>query len=1298
MLCMEGILHVVQFNYFLYKGDKVRYPPSKLPFLLYNCYIAALYINQQINSYMYFNGTKCRLFMLGCLVSASAVAKDLKTLQSEGIRKPLCFVENKGQVLDENNHSRSDIQYKLSGNGVSLYVGNGQLHYQFKKVTHGDKSPSVQAYQMGVTLVGANANAKASTGSMVDYHETYYIPQVGPNGATASAYEKITYTNVYPNIDWVLYVKDGQVEYDFVVRPGGDPSQIKLKYDGATALAIAKDGSITAKTPMGDVTERTPVAFETKSHKAVSSRFHLDGNVVSFETGKYNGSLTIDPYLNWSTYFGGTNEDVVTAVRASATSGSVYITGYTASTGLVSLPSTVYQPTYGGGNYDAFVARYTSTGATVTWVTYIGGSDDDRGRSIAVGANIFVGGSTNSTDLNTTTGAFQPNNAGGNDMFLVSLNGGGVENFVTYLGGTGEDFGSAVTLDLSGNVYIAGSTESGLISTDGTVLNGTRDGLLAKFNGTGAGNNQWITYLGGDGEDEINSITLNTQTTTAFVAATGHTNSTTGLASSGSVYQPAIAGTGDAFLARYATTSASAPTLSWCTYLGGSADEMGNGVASDVLNNIYVTGNTGSSDGITSGISYTSTYSGLQDGYLMKFDLNGTKAWGTYFGGIDSEYAQGVVVDGIGNISIAGGTKSAGIASTGAYQTVLNGTFDAFVAKYNNLGQKIYSTYFGRSGNDFANAIAADATATTTATALIIAGRTTSPTGSGFATTGAASTTNNGNTEGFASKFFRDTIVSIKQPFIDTLLCPGTSFVIRDTVNYNFGTANNFRVQLSDASGSFAAPVQIGTVVSSTNGAITCTIPVGTTPGTGYRIRIVSTNPAFTSVDNNINIAVVSSLPAPNISANSPVCVGLPINFTSSVSYAVNGYNWSGPSGYTSTLQNPTIPSATPANGGTYTVSVTHANNCPPSTNTVTVLVNSFIPPTPTDSTNAPICGGSTLMLFANSNYPGVFTWSWTGPGGFTSTAQNPVIPSVSPADTGYYYVVDTLDGCPSARDSVYVTLFPVDSPNINITVAPNDTVCAGTTLHFSSIVSNAGFSPQFQWMRNSTPIVGAIFSSYASATLSTYDVIWCRLQGSVQCPDKPYDTSNQVMVYVLDNTPVATITAAPDTFVAPGSTVTITAVYAGTSISGFSWYVNNVLVPTATTPTLVLTGVTGNDTVRFEVLSNAICANLGVSNTIIIRATTAVANVSNEFRNIDLFPNPNNGSFTVKGQLDGIADGDATLEITNAIGQSVYSGAASVTNGLLNGSVNVTDIPAGVYMLRLNKDGAGKVFRFVKD
>ncbi len=188
---------------------------------------------------MYFNGTKCCLLILSSLLSASLLAKDATPVKpGQGIMKPLCFVENKGQVTGQDNNIRNDIQYKVSAPGVNLYVGNGELHYQFKEVEGlNSATQEITSYAMDVVLVGANPSAKPVSTDKNSYYENYYTAQAGPDGFTAKSYNKIVYKDVYPNIDWVLYVKDNKVEYDFVVNPGGNVNDIKVcNTRGATGV------------------------------------------------------------------------------------------------------------------------------------------------------------------------------------------------------------------------------------------------------------------------------------------------------------------------------------------------------------------------------------------------------------------------------------------------------------------------------------------------------------------------------------------------------------------------------------------------------------------------------------------------------------------------------------------------------------------------------------------------------------------------------------------------------------------------------------------------------------------------------------------------------------------------------------------------------------------------------------------------------------------------------------------------------------------------------------------------------
>jgi len=242
---------------------------------------------------MYFNGTKCTFSALLCFLTLSLSAKDARPADdTRGFHRPLCFVENKGQVVDQKNNPRTDIQYKLATPGMTLYIGNGQMHYQFRQVKG---KPSAQAtmntYRVDVQLLGANPHAGVIATDKQEYYENYYTGKYTASGLTAHSWNKVIYRDVYPNIDWVVYVNGDNVEYDFNVRPGGNINDIKLKYSGATSLKIAADGSIAAKSPMGTISEKTPFAYEQSTGKAIAANFKLKNNIVSFETAPHSGTL-----------------------------------------------------------------------------------------------------------------------------------------------------------------------------------------------------------------------------------------------------------------------------------------------------------------------------------------------------------------------------------------------------------------------------------------------------------------------------------------------------------------------------------------------------------------------------------------------------------------------------------------------------------------------------------------------------------------------------------------------------------------------------------------------------------------------------------------------------------------------------------------------------------------------------------------------------------------------------------------------------------------------------------------------
>ncbi|MBI3509155.1 MAG: hypothetical protein HY064_00715 [Bacteroidetes bacterium] len=407
--------------------------------------------------------------------------------------------------------------------------------------------------------------------------------------------------------------------------------------------------------------------------------------------------------------------------------------------------------------------------------------------------------------------------------------------------------------------------------------------------------------------------------------------------------------------------------------------------------------------------------------------------------------------------------------------------------------------------------------------------------------------------------------------------CPGTS---RDTIRMYVVPTMSVTISPANPVLCSAGPGSVTLTANPTGGAPPYTYswsPGGQTtqsisvssPGT-YTVSVLDQTNSCPAITQTITVTSVTTPSPPTASSNSPVCTGSPINLTASL-IAGATYSWTGPNGFSSALQNPTIASAAAANAGTYTVTAT-VSGCTSSTSTTTVVVNP-VPSPPTASSNSPICAGSTLNLTA-SLVAGA-TYSWTGPNSFSSSSQNPSIAGATVAATGTYSVNVTVAGCTSTNATTAVTVNPTPAPP---TASSNSPICAGSTLNLtSSLVAGATYSwtgPNSFSSSSQNPSIG----SATTAATGTY---------SVNVTVGGCTSTNATTVVTVNPIP-APPTASSNSPICAGSTLNLTSsLVAGAT---YSWTGPNSFSSSSQNPSIAGATVAATGTWMYEHKCNNCC------------------------------------------------------------------------------------------------------------
>ncbi|TAL70642.1 MAG: hypothetical protein EPN82_01590, partial [Bacteroidetes bacterium] len=666
------------------------------------------------------------------------------------------FWENKGQIFDTKGMQRNEILFYHSAPNMNIYFKNNGICYEYRKIEVEKKSNPeneqfkvkniqsrinyskiIKTHTVDLQLLSSNPNPKIIKEGISEDYNNYYGGSWGVNGLLfIHNYQKITYKDIYPNIDLVYYVNDCEskngnlksiiegkkskkdIKYDIIVKPGGDVSSIRIKYTGADNISMSDKGSIIVKTSLGNIEEATPFSYikdmknsesvlsALSSDRIVNVKYKLEDNILSFTNYDYDKSktLVIDPRLIWGTYYGGEFEDEALAVAVDKIN-NIVVTGYTKSNFKIATNG-VYNIVGDSLGGQAFILKLDSTGKR-KWCTYYGTLRFDTIYDIgtAIGCikfdnSIVVAGITYSDSSIATPGSYQPNRAGESDVFLARFDSNGVRKWATYFGGDSADGdlsnGVNLCINAKSDILMTGWTKSptGIASPGAykTILNNNIDAFIVRFDSSG--NKKWGTYYGIEGVSDYGFAIASDQKCNFYV--TGKTNSMSGLATPGTHQFTSCDGL-DAYVAKFDSNN----TLVWGTYYGGCSPDLGHDVFPDGWGNVILTGTTSSPTDISTPNSMQPVYAGGGgDAFLAKLDTAGKRVWGTYYGGSEYDVGLGLTQDKYRNIVLTGITLSSDNIATICTQKSTSGEgLNQFLSKFGPDGSIQWGTYYCDSAN-----------------------------------------------------------------------------------------------------------------------------------------------------------------------------------------------------------------------------------------------------------------------------------------------------------------------------------------------------------------------------------------------------------------------------------------------------------------------------------------------------------------------------------------------------------------------------------------------------------------------
>lgn len=591
------------------------------------------------------------------------------------------FIENKNQWPKQVSF-RTDIQ-----SGYIYFENDGFLFDMFDgdaldliSKAHYKKTPkrpdSIHCHNYKMQFLNCNIPTFEKDFITPEYYNYFKGNDPSKWASRAYGYHRIKYKNIYDGIDVQIYSKIFNLKYDYIVKPHSDPSQIQVKYNYVDEIAIKND-RLHIYTSVNHIIEDKPYAYQiiNGTKKEINCKYVLENKTVRFEFP--NGydedyELIIDPTLMFSTYSGSFSDNF--GYSATFDSKGFLYAGSSAFGALYPIVNGSYDISFNGGDglYDGIdiaISKFDTTGTFLIYSTYLGGQNDELPHSLIVNSfdELFILGTTSSTDFPYTTGCFDSTFNGGtlNDLRqgLGSLYINGSDIIVTHLSTDGSY--------LLGSTYVGGSANDGLNSTSSTYS---------------------LDYLKYNYADEVRGEIDIDNNNNIYVVSCTRSND---FPIVGNVFQNTYGGGSiDGCVFKIENNL---QNMIWSSYIGGSDHDAGYSLALDDSNNIYITGGTRSADfPVTAGSLSTTYEGGRSDGFISLISSDGQQVISSsFYGSPTYDQSYFVELDNLGNVFLLGQTEVMDSTYIKNVTWSIPGS-GQYISKITpNLDSLIYSTVFG---------------------------------------------------------------------------------------------------------------------------------------------------------------------------------------------------------------------------------------------------------------------------------------------------------------------------------------------------------------------------------------------------------------------------------------------------------------------------------------------------------------------------------------------------------------------------------------------------------------------------